>query len=280
MPIRFTKMQALGNDFVLVERFDQEAPEPGALARACCERRLGVGADGLILIGPAADPNAHFRIEIFNADGSRAEACGNGLRCAVLLALEAGRAAGGAVTVETDAGLRHARLEAGRGSAFVRVDMGAPVLEPRAIPVDLPGPRAVAVPLGATGLRGTCVSLGNPHVVVFVDALEEFPLELRGPELARHPLFPRGANVHFAKALDRNRIQARTWERGVGPTPACGTGACALCAAGVLEGRTDRSITALLPGGELEIHWSDTDGRISMAGPARPVFSGLFPWPP
>jgi diaminopimelate epimerase len=261
--------------------FDQTVADPPRLARAISDRHRGVGSDGLILVGPPQAADAHVRMQVFNADGSRAEMCGNGIRCVGKLAYERGWARENPLRVETDAGVKSLDLrldEAGRVSA-VRVDMGEPILDPQKIPVALGGDRVVdmAIPLFDKVLSVTCVSLGNPHAVFFADALVRVPLSDWGPKLERHPLFPQGMNVHFAQVLADDRVNVITWERGSGRTQACGTGACAVCVAGVLNRKTQRSITARLPGGELEIEWDAATNHVFMSGPATEVFTGEWP---
>lgn len=281
MSLTFTKMHGLGNDYVYISLFEQRVDEPGALAQAVSDRHRGVGSDGLILVGPPSAEGAQVRMQMFNADGSRGEMCGNGIRCVGKLAYERGWARQNPLRVETDAGVLELDLtvdEAGRVGA-VRVDMGAPVLDPARIPVALGGERIVgmSVPVRGRILNATCVSMGNPHAVFFADALARVPLEDWGPRIERHQLFPQRINVHFAQVLAERRVKMITWERGSGPTLACGTGACAVCVAGVLSGKSGRAITAVLPGGELEIEWVEASNHVFMTGPAVEVFTGQWP---
>lgn len=281
MPLEFTKMHGLGNDYVVVALFDQSLEQPAELAPRICARHSGVGADGLILVGPPQSPGGHLRIEIFNADGSRAEMCGNGIRCVAKRAYEAGWARENPLRIETDVGVRTVELSvdpAGR-VGDVRVDMGVPVLDPQKIPVALGGDRVVgmSVPLMGKMLSATCVSIGNPHAVFFTDNLARVPLAEWGPKLERHPLFAQRINVHFAQVLARDRVKMASWERGVGATQACGTGACAVCVAGALTERTGRKLTARLPGGELRLEWDQQSNHVFMTGPATEVFTGRWP---
>ncbi len=281
MSLTFTKMHGLGNDYVYVSLFDQHVDEPGALARALSDRHRGVGSDGLILVGPPDEEGAQVRMQMFNVDGSRGEMCGNGIRCVGKLAYDRGWARENPLRVQTDAGVLGLDLtldDAGLVSA-VRVDMGAPVLDPARIPVALGGERIVGMPVPVRGkiLNATCVSMGNPHAVFFADALARVPLEDWGPRLERHQLFPQRINVHFAQVLAEDRVKMITWERGSGPTLACGTGACAVCVAGVLNGKSGRAITAALPGGDLEIEWDEASNHVFMTGPAVEVFTGEWP---
>jgi len=281
MPLRFTKMHGLGNDYVYISLFDQTVPDPAALAPRISNRHRGVGSDGLILIAPPDDPQADLRMIMFNADGSRAQMCGNGIRCVAKLAYERGLARHNPLRVATDAGVLTLDLTLeNRGHVTaVRVDMGAPILDPRRIPVALPGEQIVGAPLPLPQriLAVTCVSTGNPHAVFFEADLARVPLTQWGPLIERHPLFPERINVHFVQVLARDRVKMITWERGAGPTQACGTGASAVCVASVLNGLTDRTITAELPGGQLQLEWNEATNHVFMTGPAEEVFTGVWP---
>ena len=276
MAIKFTKMHGIGNDYVYVSTFDQPAPaDPSALAVSISDRHMGIGGDGLILIGPSERADARMRM--FNADGSEGEMCGNGIRCVAKYIHDHGLAPGDRVTVETGRGVLALDLEISGGRVRrVRVDMAAPILESAAIPTTLPGDPPIDVPLGVgdLDLRVTAVSMGNPHAVVYVEDVDRFPVEAIGPLLEVHPAFPRRVNVHFVQVLGPAEVRMRTWERGSGMTLACGTGACAVCVAGVLSGRTDRTIQAHLPGGDLELSYLEDGGPVLMTGPAAEVFSG------
>jgi len=278
--MRFTKMHGLGNDYVYVSGFDQPAPaNPEALAIAVSDRHFGVGGDGMILILPSDKADARMRM--FNADGSEGEMCGNGVRCVAKYIHDHGIANKERVTVETGRGvltLDITRDEAGKAE-WIKVDMGEPILQASLIPTTLPGDPPVDVPIEALGrqMKGTAVSMGNPHFVIFVDDLKAVDLDKIGPALETHPAFPRRVNVHFVEVVDRTTVHMVTWERGSGITLACGTGACSVCVAGVLTGRTDRSITAHLPGGPLKLEWPANDGSVFMTGPATEVFSGEWP---
>ncbi|HWE38630.1 MAG TPA: diaminopimelate epimerase [Isosphaeraceae bacterium] len=277
--MKFTKMHGIGNDYVYVNTFDQPAPaDPAALARAISDRHTGVGGDGLILIGPSERADARMRM--FNADGSESEMCGNGVRCVAKYIHDHGIAPKGRVAVETGRGVLTLDLEVVGGLARrVRVDMGPPILRAAAIPTTLPGDPPIDVELDVAGtrLRLTAVSMGNPHAVAFVTDVDRFPVEAVGPILERHPAFPRRVNAHFVEVIARGEVRMRTWERGSGITLACGTGACAVCVAGVLTGRTDRRLLAHLPGGDLELDWPAADSSVFMTGPAVEVFSGEWP---
>ncbi len=284
MPLRFTKMHGLGNDYVYISTFDQVVPDPPALARAVSDRHRGIGSDGLILLAPPTTADAHVRMIMYNPDGSRGQMCGNGLRCLSKLAYERGLARHNPLRIETDRGILtvHLLLVEGRVSA-VRADLGPPILEPVHIPVAVAGDRAVEVALpadapgAAEGLRFTAVSTGNPHAVLFVADVAAVPLAEWGPRLERHPLFPERANIHFAQILAPDRVRTVTWERGTGPTQACGTGAAAVCVAGVLTSRCARALKVEQPGGELEIVWDAHSGHLLLTGPATEVFTGEWP---
>jgi len=281
MPLIFTKMHGLGNDYVFVGLFEQSVAEPARLAKMISDRHRGVGADGLILVGPPPDADTHVRMEMYNADGSRAQMCGNGIRCVAKLTYERGWARANPLRVATDAGVKTLDLtldDDGHVSA-VRVDMGEPVLDPKRIPVALGGEQIVAMPIPLRDkiLSVTCVSMGNPHAVFFTELLARVPLREWGPQLERHPLFPQRINVHFVQVVDAQGVKMATWERGSSLTQACGTGACAVCVAGVLNRKTERAIAAQLPGGELEVAWDEQSNHVFLTGPATEVFTGEWP---
>ena len=277
--MRFTKMHGIGNDYVYVDCFCEQVGDPAALARAISERHLGVGGDGLILIMPS--DSAEVGMRMFNADGSEAQMCGNGLRCVAKYAYDHGRAKANPMRVQTPAGIKIVDLAIGGDGkvAAATVNMGEPILSPGAIPVNLDGDRAVdvTVEVGGRSLAMTCVSMGNPHAVVYVDDVAGVDLARIGPEIENHGLFPQRVNAHFVQVNSPNEVTMRTWERGSGMTLACGTGASAVCVAGVLTGRSTRAITAHLPGGDLRIEWRDSDNRVYMTGPATEVFTGEWP---
>jgi diaminopimelate epimerase len=274
--MKFTKMQGIGNDYVYINTFDQEVPaDPAALAAAISDRHFGVGSDGLILIGPSGRADARMRM--FNADGSESEMCGNGVRCVAKYIHDHGIAPRRRVTIETGRGVLTLDLEVDGGKVRrVRVDMGAPILQASDIPTTLPGDPPVNVPLTILGerLEVTAVSMGNPHAVVYVADVDLFPVETFGPLLEDHPAFPRRVNAHFVTVLGPGEVRMRTWERGSGITLACGTGACAVCVAGVLTGATGPKILAHLPGGDLDLEWPGEGQSVFMTGPAAEVFSG------
>jgi diaminopimelate epimerase len=277
--MRFTKMHGIGNDYVYVSLFDQPAPaDPPALARAVSDRHFGIGSDGLILIGPSERADARMRM--FNADGSEGEMCGNGVRCVAKYIHDHGIAARDRVTVETGRGVLTLDLEVAQGKVRrVKVDMGRPIFAASAIPTSLEGDPPVErlVELHGRPYRVTALSMGNPHAVVFVPDVAAVDLPLVGRCLEVHPLFPRRVNAHFVQVIAPDEVRMRTWERGSGITLACGTGACAVCVAGVLTGRTERRLLAHLPGGDLELEWPADDAPVFMTGPATEVFSGEWP---
>lgn len=284
MAIAFTKMHALGNDYVYVNVFDQTIDDPPALARVISDRHRGVGSDGLILIAPPTRGDAHVRMRLFNRDGSEGEMCGNGVRCVGKYAYEHGLARENPVRVETGGGVRvlELTLDADDRVTTVRADMGPAILDPRRIPVLHSGERVVAEPIEVCGeqLSMTCISLGNPHVIIFVRDLHDVLLHEWGPALECHRLFPERVNVHFAQVISRERIDMLIWERGSGPTQGCGSGATAVCAAGVLNDLCDRRVVVRQPGGELQVEWDEDSDHLFMTGPATEVFTGTWPTSP
>ena len=275
MKIPFTKMHGAGNDYVYVNGFEVKIPDPAAVARAISPRRKGIGSDGLILIQPS--PTADVRMEMYNADGSRGEMCGNGIRCVGKFAYDRGLARRNPLRVDTDAGLKTLDLTIDRGTVkSVTVDMGAPILDPKAIPARFRDPRVIDVPLevGAQTYRVTSVSMGNPHCVVFLPTIDDLDLEKIGPRFERHERFPNGVNTEFIEVVRRDDVKMRVWERGSGETAACGTGACAAAVAGALTGRTDRRVRVRLTGGDLVVEWRESDDHVLMSGDAVEVFSG------
>jgi diaminopimelate epimerase len=277
--MQFTKMHGAGNDYIYVDCFRQPIPtNPAALARAVSDRHFGVGADGLILICPADGADAEMRM--FNADGSYSEMCGNGIRCVAKFVHDHGIAVRDQLKI-TSAGkpfLLDLEFRAGKVER-VRVDMGEPILTSREIPTALPGDPPIDVPLEIAGrtLAVTCVSMGNPHCVTYVDsATDELVLGV-GPQIEIDSRFPKRTNVEFIEVLNRETVRQRTWERGSGETLACGTGACAVCVAGVLTGRTERRITSKLLGGDLQLEWDEATNHVFMTGPAVEIFTGDWP---
>ena len=277
--MKFTKMHGIGNDYVYVETFRQPLPpDPARLAIAISDRHFGVGSDGLILIMPSAEADARMRM--FNADGSEGEMCGNGVRCVAKYLYDHGLARNDRLKVETGRGVLTLELEVSSGKVQrVRVDMGPPILRASDIPTLLEGNPPVGVPIALMEkrLEVTAISMGNPHAVIYVNDTSNFPLETIGPALEHHPAFPRRVNVHIVQVIGPEEVKMRTWERGSGLTLACGTGACAVCVAGVLTGQTGQRIVAHLPGGDLELDWQGEGSSVFMTGPATEVFSGEWP---
>ncbi len=278
--MRFIKMHGIGNDYVYVDCFSEQVDDAPALARAMSDRHFGVGGDGLVLIQP--DEAADVRMRIFNADGSEAEMCGNAVRCVAKYVREHGISDAQPLRVRTGAGIKtiDVQLAPDGKVAGATVDMGEPVLAPKKIPVNIPQRRIVDLPVRTTThalFKMTCVSMGNPHAVIFVDDVSAVPLEAAGSELENNPLFPQRINVHFVQVRSADEVTMRTWERGSGVTLACGTGASAVCVAGVLTERTARKIITHLPGGDLEIEWREGDNHVYMTGPATEVFTGEWP---
>ncbi|MBI5445170.1 MAG: diaminopimelate epimerase [Deltaproteobacteria bacterium] len=267
----FTKMHGLGNDFVVVDCRSQEWGAWPELSRRLADRRFGVGCDQVLLLYPSAV--ADFRMDIYNADGSRVEMCGNGVRCFAKHLRDKGITSAGQIRVETLAGIVVPRF----AGSLVEVDMGEPVFEGRRIPVAADGfVREHALELADRSVAVTCVSMGNPHAVVFVDQAEGFPVEAVGPQLETHPFFPNRVNVEFVQVLSDRELRMRVWERGAGVTLACGTGACAAAVVSAWTGRTGRTARVVLDGGPLEIRWDETSGRVFMTGPAETVFEGEY----
>jgi diaminopimelate epimerase len=278
-------MQGAGNDYIYVDCFAEAVPKdvPG-LARRISDRRFGVGGDGLILICPSERADAEMRM--FNADGSAAEMCGNGIRCVAKYVYDHGICRQNRLRIESAGNVRELELGIADGRVDrVRVDMGEPVLTPADIPTTLrstansaegSSETVVDVPMTVAGrtFQVTTVSMGNPHCVTFVNELTDDWVLGIGPQLEVDPRFPRRVNCEFVRVRSRGEVDQRTWERGSGETLACGTGACAVGVAGVLTGRTDRNVVVHLPGGDLEIEWSATDNRVYMTGPAVEVFCG------
>ena len=281
--MRFTKMQGIGNDYVYLDCVTGEAPvDPAALSRRISDRHFGVGSDGLVLILPSS--RADFRMRMFNADGSEAEMCGNASRCVGKYVYDRGLTDRTEITLETGSGIKTLRMHPEEGKiASVTVDMGAPALRPEEIPVLLEkaglsrtADLAQRIPLEIGGriFEATCVSMGNPHCVVFQEEVDRWEIEKWGPLCEHHPAFPQRTNTEFAKVLDRTHIRMRVWERGSGETMACGTGACATLVAAAMNGLTGRKAELLLNGGKLTIEWNEESGHVLMTGPAEFVFDG------
>lgn len=274
--MRFTKMQGLGNDYVYVNCFEEKIDNPSELARRISDRHFGVGSDGLIMINPS--DKADFEMEMYNADGSRGEMCGNGIRCVAKYVYDYGLTDKTSISVETLGGIKYLDLTVQDGKVkLVKVNMGTPELAPSKVPVAAEGDRAVDEPITVDGkeYRMTCVSMGNPHAVIFADRdIRELPLEEIGPKFENHERFPKRVNTEFVRVLDRRTAEMRVWERGSGETLACGTGACAVAVACVLNGLTEDEVTVRLLGGDLQIKWDRENDIVYMTGPAEVVFDG------
>lgn len=273
--MKFTKMQGIGNDYVYVNCFEEKVEDPSALAIQVSDRHFGVGSDGLILICPSEV--ADCEMAMYNADGSRGEMCGNGVRCVGKYMYDYGLTDKTEITVETLAGIKTLQLFVENGKvAKVRVDMGSPILTPAEIPVVAEGDKAVDEPILVDGkeYHMTCVSMGNPHCVVFMDDVENFEIEKTGPLFENYKDFPKRINTEFVKVIDEHTLQMRVWERGSGETLACGTGACATAVAAVLNGHCHGEILIHLLGGDLKIEWDKETNHVFMTGPAAISFEG------
>lgn len=277
--MQFSKWHGQGNDFVIVNGFQEKLNDYRQAAIAVCDRHFGIGADGLVLLLPAATADADFKIRIFNSDGSEAEMCGNATRCIARYVYENGLSEKTSLTLETLAGYIKPEIifEAGQIKTIC-VDMGEPRLQRNEIPMTGPEDlQPVNIPLEAAGITYgiTCVSMGNPHCVIFVDDITAVDLLAIGPVIETHSIFPRKTNVEFVQVLSSNKVRMRVWERGAGITLACGTGASATLVASVLNKKTDRAVTVELDGGDLFVEWRD-DNHIYMSGPAIEVFRGSY----
>jgi diaminopimelate epimerase len=273
--MRFTKMQGAGNDYIYVNCFAEPLPDdPAELARRMSDRHFGVGGDGLVLISPSKEADARMRM--FNADGSEAEMCGNAVRCVAKYVYDRGISKKTSMAIETGRGVLLLGLEVVNGRVErARVDMGQPILKAAEIPTTLAGEPVVGARLsiGDHTLEATCVSMGNPHCVTFVDKLSDDWVLGIGPQIEHDKHFPRRVNAEFVEVVSPNEVRMRVWERGSGETLACGTGASAVCVAGVLAGKTGRHVLVHMPGGDLELEWAAND-HVYMTGPAVEVFSG------
>jgi len=283
--MKFTKMQGCGNDYVYVNGFTEHvAPEDKPdLVRRLSDRHFGIGGDGVIFINPAEE--ADFEMEMYNADGTRSQMCGNGIRCVGKFVYDKGLTDKEKITVVSAGSVKLLELTVERGTdaddargyvKSVRVNMGSPILEPEQIPVKAEGERAIDIPITVDGgeYRMTCVSMGNPHAVTFVEDTGAIKIETIGPEFEHHPMFPERVNTEFIQILSRNEINMRVWERGSGETLACGTGACASVYACIINGLTDKEVLVHLLGGDLSIRLDDATGHIFMTGPAVTVYDG------
>ena len=274
--MKFTKIQGIGNDYVYVNCLQESIENPSELAKKISDRHYGVGSDGLIMINPS--DKADFEMEMYNADGSRGEMCGNGIRCVAKYVYDYGLTDKTSISVETLAGIKYLDLTVEDGKVvLVKVDMGKPMLRPEEVPVVSEKEEVIDEPITVDGqeYRMTCVSMGNPHAVVFIDQdVKEFPLETVGVKFENHERFPKRVNTEFVNVLDRHTAQMRVWERGSGETLACGTGACAVAVACALNGLTEDEVTVKLLGGDLQIKWDREKNTVYMTGPAEVVFDG------
>ena len=275
--MKFTKMHGCGNDYVYVNLFEEKIDNPAELSIKVSDRHFGIGSDGLITIGPS--DVADFRMRIYNADGSEAEMCGNGIRCVAKYVYDHKMTDKTEISVESGAGIKYLTLFVEQGKVEqVRVDMGEPILEPAQIPVLAEGDKVVDEPIEVCGKTWnmTCVSMGNPHAVVFVDNVADFEIEKYGPHFEKHERFPKRTNTEFVEIISREEINMRVWERGSDETWACGTGTCASVMACILNNRTDNKVLVHLRGGDLTIEYNEKTNHIFMTGSATEVFSGEY----
>lgn len=275
--MKFTKMQGAGNDYIYINALEQSVNNPSELAVRLSDRHFGIGSDGLVLILPSQVGD--FRMQMFNSDGSEAEMCGNASRCVGKFVYDNGLTSKKEIELETKAGLKYITLLDGDTTIRkVTVDMGEPILDPLLIPVDVDSEPVLNYPLDVDGQIWvvSCVSMGNPHAVVFTTDIKNLDLPVIGPMFEKHSIFPRKTNTEFIEIIDRNTLNMRVWERGAGETLACGTGACAAAVAAILNGHCDRKITIHLLGGDLEIEWNPDNNRVYMTGDAVTVFDGVL----
>ncbi len=273
--MKFTKMQGLGNDYVYVNGFEEKIENPSKLAVKVSDRHFGIGSDGLILINPSKA--ADFEMEMYNADGSRGEMCGNGIRCVAKYVYDYGLTDKTQISIETLGGIKYLELTVEEGKVVqVQVDMGKPELRPGKIPVIAEGDTVIDAPIEVEGkeYKMTGVSMGNPHIVIYMDDIDNLEIEKIGPKFENHKRFPNRINTEFVEVLDRNTVKMRVWERGSGETLACGTGACAVAVACILNGLTEDEVTVRLLGGDLFIKWDREKDTVYMTGPAETVFDG------
>lgn len=275
--MKFTKMHGLGNDYVYVNCFEEKIDNPPAVARFVSDRHFGIGSDGLIMINPSK--TADFEMEMYNADGSRGEMCGNGIRCVAKYVYDYGLTDKTQISVETLGGIKYLDLTVEDGKvSLVKVDMGKPKLEADLIPIISEREQVIDEPIEVDGkeYHMTGVSMGNPHAVIYVDDVKGLDLEKIGPKFENHERFPKRINTEFVHCIDRQTVEMRVWERGSGETLACGTGACAVAVSSILNNLTDTQVTVKLLGGDLQIEWDREKDRIFMTGPATVVFDGVI----
>ena len=275
--MEFTKMQGLGNDYVYVNCFKEKIENPSEMAVKVSDRHFGIGSDGLILIKPSEV--ADFEMEMYNADGSRGEMCGNGIRCVAKYVYDYGLTDKTSISVETLGGIKYLDLTVEHGKVtLVKVDMGTPILKPELIPIVAKGETVIDEPImvGGKEYHMTGVSMGNPHDVVFMDDIKNLEIEKIGTLFENHERFPNRINTEFVNVIDRHTAQMRVWERGSGETLACGTGACAVAVACILNGLTENTVTVKLLGGDLRIEWDREKNTVYMTGPAEVSFDGVW----
>lgn len=275
--MKFTKMHGLGNDYVYVNCFEEKIDNPPAVARFVSDRHFGIGSDGLIMINPSK--TADFEMEMYNADGSRGEMCGNGIRCVAKYVYDYGLTDKTQISVETLGGIKYLDLTVEDGKvSLVKVDMGKPELEADLIPIISEREQVIDEPIEVDGkeYHMTGVSMGNPHAVIYVDDVKGLYLEKIGPKFENHERFPKRINTEFVHCIDRQTVEMRVWERGSGETLACGTGACAVAVSSILNNLTDTQVTVKLLGGDLQIEWDREKDRVFMTGPATVVFDGVI----
>lgn len=275
--MKFTKMHGLGNDYVYVNCFEEKIDNPPAVARFVSDRHFGIGSDGLIMINPSK--TADFEMEMYNADGSRGEMCGNGIRCVAKYVYDYGLTDKTQISVETLGGIKYLDLTVEEGKvSLVKVDMGKPELEADLIPIISEREQVIDEPIEVDGkeYHMTGVSMGNPHAVIYVDDVKGLDLEKIGPKFENHERFPKRVNTEFVHCIDRQTVEMRVWERGSGETLACGTGACAVAVSSILNNLTDTQVTVKLLGGDLQIEWDREKDRVFMTGPATVVFDGVI----
>ncbi len=274
--MKFTKMQGCGNDYVYVNGMAEKVENKAQVVPALSDRHFGIGGDGVIFINKGE--KADFEMEMYNADGSRSQMCGNGIRCVGKFVYDKGLTDQKEITVESFGAVKYLTLTVGEDNKVskVKVDMDEPELQADKVPVKCDSEQAVKMPVEMNGktYEMTCVSMGNPHAVIFVDEITDDMVWVDGKALEVHSIFPERANIEFVQVVNRNHIKMRVWERGSGETFACGTGSCACVVAGVLNGLTDRNVTVSLLGGDLEIEWNEDNNRVYMTGPAVTVFEG------
>ncbi len=273
--MKFTKMQGLGNDYIYVNCFTEKVADPSKMAKILSDRHFGIGSDGLVLIMPSE--TCDFKMRMFNSDGSEAEMCGNAIRCVGKYVYDNGLTQKTVIKIETLAGIKILDMKVENGKvAMVRVDMGEPVLQPALIPVKSEEELFISQPVLIDGkeFKVTCVSMGNPHAVTYVEDIDKFPPDIIGPKMENDSLFPKRINAEFVQVLDSKTLKMRVWERGAGETLACGTGACATLVSSVLNGVSDRCAVVKLLGGDLIIEWNENDNHVYMTGPATKVFDG------